>query len=188
MDLSNTVSRAASIYSEARRSGSVADRAYLDKFDVVNPRRTRGTSKQLLPISRYNEFDEPLSTEAALGHLMMTAGLGSEQYFWCNICCAYTGDRVRKLAKECDRVQRVVNVITNLRKDVHPFKGTALTVPARRMLKADVGCKLSLLDPLLDSVGAEALLTSDGSCDDHRTAVADVMLHPQPSFTENTCP
>ena len=58
---------------------------------------------------------------------------------------------MRKLAKECDRVQRVVNVITNLRKDVHPFKGTALTVPARRMLKADVGCKLSLLDPLFAS-------------------------------------
>ena len=130
----------------------------------------------------------PLPTEAALGHLMMTAGLGSKQYFWCNICCAYTGDRVRKLAKECDRVARVVLAVNCLRKDLHPATGTVLSVRARRMLKADVGNRLSLLDPPMYTTSADALVTVDGSCDDSRTAVTDVMYHPQHSFLESNCP
>ena len=117
---------------------------------------------------------------------MMTAGLGNEQYFWCNICCAYTGDRVRKLARECDRIPRVVNAVTNLRKDVHPFNGTVLSVPARRMLKADIGNKLSLLDPLTSTTSVDAWVTSDCGCVGRSTAVADVMLHPQHLFPEDS--
>ena len=154
-------------------------RAYLDKFDVVNPRNSGRSSKRLLPISKYNEYDEPLPTVNASGHLMMTAGLGSEQFFWCNICCAYTGDRVRKLARECDRIPRIVNAVTNLRKDLHPFNGTVLSVPARRMLKADVGCKLSLLDPLVSTAVANTEVAVVSGCDGRSTEVAGAMLRPQ---------
>ena len=80
----------------------------------------------------------------------------------------------------------MVNAVTNLRKDVHPFKGTVLTVPARRMLKADVGCKLSLLDPLASTTSADIMATSDRGCDGRFTAVADVMLHPQHSFIQDS--
>ena len=182
----SVVARVAEMRNATRVSGSVRVRAYLDKFDVVNPRNSGRSSKRLLPISKYNEYDEPLPTVNASGHLMMTAGLGSEQYFWCNICCAYTGDRVRKLAKECDRVPRIVDAVTNLRKDLHPFNGTVLSVPARRMLKADVGCKLSLLDPLVSIVAASTEVAVVHGCGDHDTLDVGVMLHPQHLPTEDS--
>ena len=120
-----------------------------------------------------------------MGHLMMTSGMGT-QYFWCNICCAYTGDRVRKLARECDRIPRVVNAVTNLRKDVHPFNGTVLSVPARRMLKADVGCKLSLLDPLTSTTSADAWVNPTVVSAGLSTMVSGVVLHPQHLLPEDS--
>ena len=142
----------------------------------ANPRNSGSSSKRLLPMSKYNEYDEPLPTVNASGHFMMTAGLGSEQYFWCNICCAYSGDRVRKLARDCDRIPRTVPAVSNLRKDLHPFKGTTLSVPARRMLKADIGNKLSLLDPLACTTSVDAWLPSDMLDPMVCTASVDVSL------------
>ena len=182
------VATASSILAAARDSGDVVANAYLDRFHAKASLRTKLSGKRLLPVSTYNEFDEPLPTESALGHLMMTAGIGSDQYFWCNICCAYTGDRVRKLAKECDRVVRNVNAVTSLRKDVHPNTGTMLTVRARRLLKADVGGRLSLLDPPLHTMSADARVIVDGHGDSSQTAVADVCCHPQHSFLQSNCP
>ena len=55
---------------------------------------------------------------------------------------------MRNLAKDCDRVARItVKVVNSLRKDEHPSTGTMLTVRARRMLKADIGGNLALLEP-----------------------------------------
>ena len=120
---------------------------------------------------------------------MMTAGFGKGQYFWYNICCAYTGDRVRKLAKDCDRVARTtVKVVNSLRKDEHPTTGTTLTVRARRMLKADIGGNLALLDPPRRTTSANELLLDDGNGDGPQTALSDVWCHPQHSFLESTCP
>ena len=117
----------------------------------------------------------------ALGHHMMTCGLGSEQYFWCNLCCAYTGDRVRKLAKECDRVSRTVVAVHKLRESLHPIRGTPMTTKARRLLKVDVGGMLGLVDPMVTVSDA----SSDSGCDDHRLIVADVLSRPQHSPLED---
>ena len=70
---------------------------------------------------------------------MMTAGIGADQFFWCNLCCAYTGERARKLTKQCDRKTRTVPAVVKLRNGVHPHTGTMLTVRPRRMLIGDVG-------------------------------------------------
>ena len=113
----------------------------------------------------------------ALGHLMLTAGFGKEQFFWCNICCAHTGDRVRNLAKDCDRVARItVKVVNSLRKDEHPSMGTMLTVRARRMLKADIGGKLALLEPPGCTM-ANDLLLADSNDNGSQTALSDVWCH-----------
>ena len=144
--------------------------------------------RRLLPLSTYNELDEPLPTDLAFGHLMMTAGIGTDQFFWCNLCSAYSGDRVRKLAKQCDRMQRNVQAVTYLRKDLHPSNGTVLVVPARRMLKADVGCCLSYLDPLSGTMSADTMATFDGGDDGCHTAVTDVMLRPQHPLLGDECP
>ena len=109
----------------------------------------------------------------------------NEQYCSCNLCCAYTGDRVRKLAKECDRVDRIVNVVNKLRESLHPIRGTPMNTMARRMLKADVGRQLELLDPTTCIRSADPLATSDGGCGDHRLIVADVLSRPQHSPLED---
>ena len=83
-----------------------------------------------------------LPSDSALGHIVMTAGLGDEQFYWCNLCSAYTGERARKLTKQCDRIMRSVAVVKSLRDGVHPHKGTKLTVRPRRLLRADVGTRL----------------------------------------------
>ena len=168
--------------------GSVAARAYVDRFEVVTSRIKGGKQRRLLPLSTHSELDEPLPTDLAFGHFMMTAGIGTEQFFWCNLCSAYTGDRVRKLARQCDRVQRSVQAVMCLRKDLHPTKGTVLPIPARRMLKADVGCCLSWLDPMSGTMGADTMATSDGGFDGCHTAVTDVMLRPQHPVLEDEHP
>ena len=146
-----------------------------------------GRARRLVPVSKYNEYDEPVPTEAALGHLMMTAGIGNEQFFWCNICCAYTGDRVRKLAKQCDRVVRNVPAINLLRQDLHPVKGTKLDVPARRMLKADVSSNIQLLDAPPQSGQFGIMAIADGVACDLHTVNVDVVDHPQPYLFEDLC-
>ena len=83
---------------------------------------------------------------------------------------------------ECDRVQRSVHAVTNLRKGLHPVHGTMLSVPERRMVKADVGSRWDL-----GTLGADAVVTSDSG---HiaATAVTDVLSCPQQPFLESVCP
>ena len=119
-----------------------------------------------------------------MGRLMMTAGLGHEQHFWCNLCSAYTGGRVRKLAKVCDRTPRCVPSVHLLRNSQHPKHGTSLTVLARRLLKADVGDKLALLD---DPTHDEAANLGHKADADARNcaAVREAIERPFPCFTED---
>ena len=51
----------------------------------------------------HNEASDVLPASAALGHVKVMAGLGKDQFYWCNLCSAYTDERACKLAKECDQ-------------------------------------------------------------------------------------
>ena len=83
-------------------------------------------------------MNEPLRTEDAMGHQMMTAGM-NPQYYWCELCSAYTGFRARKLTKQCDRTVRKVPQVDALRAGKHPTLGTNLVTKPRRLCKRDVG-------------------------------------------------
>ena len=156
----HTVGRVSQLYNNVRREGNLVELAYLDSYASRASLRSQPT-KRLLPTATHNESDEVLPSDVSLGHVMMTAGFGTDQYFWCNLCGAYTGDRVRKLGKECDRVSRTVHAVTQLRQDRHPVTGTMLNVRARRMLKADVGSNLALLEPFTHAEGADNLMMAD---------------------------
>ena len=172
-----TTTSVANMIASVQLSGTVAEKAYLDRFDVVTSRVRSGVQRRILPLATYSEADEYLPTELAFGHLMMVAGINNDQYFWCNLCSAYTGDRVRKLAKHCDRVQRCVHAVNNLRLGLHPIHGTMLTIPPRRMVKADVGSRLLLLAPMFGTPRMDVVAwAGDGSSDDCM-AVAEVLAH-----------
>ena len=94
---------------------------------------------RFLPRQCVLEMNETLPTSASMGHHMMTAGLKPYQYFWCELCCSYTGQRARKLAHQCDRVRRKVPAVDLLRKGFSPYDGTPLTTKPRRLCKRDVG-------------------------------------------------
>ena len=122
-----------------------------------------------------------------MGHLMMTAGIDDAQLFWCNLCCAYTGDRVRKLAKVCDRVTRNVPAVNALRQSRHPFTGTQLVVSARRVVKADVGhCRVTCdAHPNRQCIGdADLVMSHHGTV----SGLCATTVHPQPFFFEEADP
>ena len=56
--------------------------------------------------------------------------------------------------------------------------GTVLTPRARRMVNADVGEQLALLDPSPCMHGVDVLARSDGDSLDHRSIVTDVLSCP----------
>ena len=177
------VVRSAASMAASAREGSLVIRSYTERFRVELP-VSRSRKERLIPIPNYSEYDEPLPTDLALGHHMMTCGLGKEQYFWCELCSAYSGDRVRKLAKECDRTSRNIPFVNKLRESIHPKLGTPLTTTARRMLKADIGTLLPLLDPSPSMLGEDGLARSDGWCQDLRAGVAGVLNCPPPLHSE----
>ena len=74
-----------------------------------------------------------------MGHVMMTAGLHPQQFFWCNLCSSYTNLRARKLKRTCDRVNRSVLAVEALRQGFNPNDGTNLISPPRRLCKREVG-------------------------------------------------
>ena len=118
---------------------SNAERAYVDKFHrVMSTQSSSVKGRRLVPRTGLMEMNQPLPTEAAMGHFMMTSGMGP-QYFWCNICCAYTGHRARKLTRQCDRTVRKVPAVEALRNGIHPALGTNLLPLPRRLCKRDVG-------------------------------------------------
>ena len=69
----------------------------------------------------------------------MTAGIKPRQFFWCELCSAYTGQRARKLARDCDRTTRCVPAVEALRKGTNPYDGAQLDTQPRRIVKRDVG-------------------------------------------------
>ena len=70
---------------------------------------------------------------------MMTAGLKPRQFFWCELCSAYTGQRVRKLMHDCDRVNRSVPAVDALRKGNNPYVGSPLLTKPCQLCKHVLG-------------------------------------------------
>ena len=180
----HTVERVSQLYNNVRCEGNLVELAYLDSYATRVSLRNHST-KRLLPTATHNESDEVLPSDVSLGHVMMTAGFGTDQFFWCNLCGAYTGDRVRKLGKVCDRVSRTVRAVTQLRQDRHPVTGTMLNVRARRMLKADVGSNLALLEPFTHAEGSDNLMLADRTVGLVQATVADAWDCPSHPFTED---
>ena len=128
-------------------------------------------------------MDGLLPAEAALGHVVMTAGLGKDQFFWCELCSAYTGEMARKLTKCCDRgIRNVPAVIELFASSRQPKYGTDLTARARLLVKLDVGASLSLLEwpPSIDTASP----VGDGVHHDCHvnTAIGEAIVRPFPSF------
>ena len=69
----------------------------------------------------------------------MTAGLHDDQFYWFNLCSAYTGQRAQKLTRQCDRTPRRVAAVDRLRKGLHPTTDSVLITQPRRLCKRDVG-------------------------------------------------
>ena len=127
--------------------GTNVETEHLSSFDnrmCSSPSSSGG--RRFLLVSCHNESDEVLPTDAAMGHIIVTAWLSGEQYFWCNICSAYTGERVCKLTKQCDRIVRNAPLLERLRMRLHLVHGSHLVVRPRRLLKRDVGSRLSCLE------------------------------------------
>ena len=125
---------------QVRKHGTISERAYVDKFHHnVNGNGKRHTGPRFVPRTCVLEMNDNLPTEAAMGHMMMTAGLKPRQFFWCELCSSYHGQRVRKLMPQCDRLKRKVPAVEALRRGFHPIEGTLLLTQPRRLCKRDVG-------------------------------------------------
>ena len=93
-----TISSAGRVIDAVRQHGTAKERAYLDSCArSMSGGATKGL--RFIPRTGICEMNEILKTEDAMGHQMMTAGL-SPQYYWCDLCSAYTGYRARKLTKQ----------------------------------------------------------------------------------------
>ena len=90
---------------------------------------------------------------------------------------------MRKLAKQCDRITRNVPAVNLLRQHLHPIKGTQLTIPARRVVKADVGYQPTLCDELPNRQRSDLACTFEDPCAVSADCV-DVVAHPPPFFFE----
>ena len=134
------VTIANAVHNAAMASGTVAERAYLDTFhSSVDSGQEGRRGLQFLIRSEIKELSEHLPSDAAMGHVMMTVGMHNDQFYWCDICGAYTNSRARKLTKPCDRVARRLKTIDKLRSGVHRMHGTELNSIPRRMVKRDTG-------------------------------------------------
>lgn len=179
-----------SIRAAVRVAGNTAEKQYLESFDSMgcadSKRRRKGA--RFLPDQSFNESSELLSSDHAMGHIMMTAGIGSNQFYWCNLWCAYTGERARKLSKYCDRVPRKVDVVNRLRDGLHPKTVAMLNTRPRRLLVADVGTRLG--DLCGPPCSAEEM-TCDASLDDVggvTAATIESIHHPlQIFFDDEMC-
>ena len=145
-DLTHTPSRADSLYDgiigAVRASGKLVERAYVDVFNRAVGKKRASPGARFLPRHLDLEMSDGLPTHAAMGHHMMTVGLRPKQYFWCDLCSAYTSQRAQKLTKDCDRVVRTVPAVELLRKGCDPCTGANLDTKPRRLCKRDVGTRL----------------------------------------------
>lgn len=79
LDTSVATKAVNTIRAAARAEGTVAEKRYLDSFDNhVCPTKRRRKGARFLPDNCFNESSELLSSDHAMGHIMMTAGIGSE--------------------------------------------------------------------------------------------------------------
>ena len=122
-----------------RARGTLAEIAYLERFHYNVMGGTQRKGLRFIPRQCTFEMSEALPTSAAMGHHMMTAGLKPCQFSWCELCCSYTGQRVRKLMHDCDRIKRNVPAVDMLRQGCNPYDGSPLLTKPRRLCKRDVG-------------------------------------------------
>ena len=120
-------------------AGTIAERAYLDRFHAAVSSDDKSKGVRYVPRQSVPEMCEVLPTSASMGHHMMTAGLKPRQFFWCELCSAYTGQHVRKLMHVCDRINRSVPAVEALRKGLDPWNSSPLITRPRRLCKRDVG-------------------------------------------------
>ena len=115
------------------------EKSYIDKFRRTVGQDSSARGVRFVPKQVTPELSEVLPTSASMGHHIMTAGIKPKQYFWCELCSAYTGQRARKLTKDCDRITRNVPAVEALRKGTDPHNGVQLDTMPRRLIKRDVG-------------------------------------------------
>ena len=114
---------------------------FTDKYlsSAVNPMSV------LPPLTPYNqlrhELDLDLPTDKALGHTMYVAGVKPEQYIWCEMCCAYSGQRVQNLDKHCRGYKSRTQPIQRLNHSCNPTNNRPLATQKRRMTVRDAGLK-----------------------------------------------
>ena len=94
---------------------------------------------RVIPRRVDSERDCWLKPHESLGHALWTAGLGKQQYFWCQMCSAYTGERARKLTRQCDKKKRYVQQVQRLTAGNHPTTKVTLDTRPRRLTREDVG-------------------------------------------------
>ena len=142
VDDDQVVRQASGLQTRIGEKGSVAEKSYVDSFHNRCSTQCHAAGIRVMTRSCVNELSDALPTSAALGHMMFVTGVHSEQYFWCGLCSAYTGQRAQKLTKDCDRVTRKVKAVDRLRQGQHPTTGLALPSKPRRLCKRDVGDSL----------------------------------------------
>ena len=128
-------------------SSSVAEARYVELFHKRVHRGAVINNKRLIPYRIDSEIDQWLEPSKAMGHVMWTAGLGKSQYYWCDLCSSYTGQRAQKLTKSCDRTTRNVRAVNQLRLGINPIDNTALAVRPRRLTRRDIGDTFLAMTP-----------------------------------------
>ena len=132
---------ASEMIDKVRSRGSAAERAYLDSFRANMTSDDSGDrGARFLPRRNAFELSEGLPSDIATGRIIMTAGLYKDEVFWCNLCSAYSGRRVQKLKKQCDRKVRRFLAVESHRNGINPNTGLpfGIVLPSR-LCKHDVG-------------------------------------------------
>ena len=88
-----------------------------------------------------HELDLDLPANKALGHTMYVAGVRPEQYIWCELCGAYSGQRVQNLDKSCRGYKPRTQAVQRLNMSCNPTNNRPLAISKRRMTVRDVGMK-----------------------------------------------
>ena len=102
----------------------------------------------------------PLPQEEALGHTLYVVGLIPQQYIFCELCNAYSGDRAQNLLRCCLGKRYESQAVARLRRGVHPAHATDLMTQPRRLTRCDVGTDFWCIGR--DSTLGEADAVTDG--------------------------
>ena len=112
---------------------------YTDTFAILpaNP-----VTPSLTPCTQIrHELDLDLLATKALGHTMYVAGVKPDQYIWCEMCGAYSGQRVQNLDKMCKCYKARTQPIQRLNQSHNPRNNQPLDIQKRRMTVRDVGLR-----------------------------------------------